>query len=112
MLAADRPFAPAGKDPLVLKINDKLNLKCILLPAGRFLQGSPFYQRRYQDEYPHEVVLTKPFLHVGDPRHSGDLRGRDGQEPVSQQGSTVPGRASAASRIFRNSVGSCRRETA
>jgi formylglycine-generating enzyme required for sulfatase activity len=61
MLAPDRPFAPAGKEPLVLKINDALTLKCVLLPAGRFLQGSPFYQRRYQDEYPHEVVLTKPF---------------------------------------------------
>jgi formylglycine-generating enzyme required for sulfatase activity len=61
MLRADRPFAAEGKEPLLLKIDDKLTLKCIHLPAGRFLQGSPFYQRRYQDEYPHEVVLTKPF---------------------------------------------------
>ena len=61
MLRADRPFASQGKEPLLLKIDDKLTLKCIHLPAGRFLQGSPFYQRRYQDEYPHEVVLTKPF---------------------------------------------------
>jgi formylglycine-generating enzyme required for sulfatase activity len=61
MLRADRPFASQGKEPLLLKIDEKLTLKCILLPAGRFLQGSPFYQRRYQDEYPHEVVLTKPF---------------------------------------------------
>jgi formylglycine-generating enzyme required for sulfatase activity len=42
-------------------------MKCILLPAGRFLQGSPFYQRRYQDEYPHEVILTKPFYMSGIP---------------------------------------------
>jgi formylglycine-generating enzyme required for sulfatase activity len=62
MLRADRPFAAQGKEPLLLKIDDKLTLKCIHLPAGRFLQGSPFYQRRYQDEYPHEVVLTKPFF--------------------------------------------------
>ena len=61
MLAPDRPLAPAGAEPLVLKINEKLSLKCILLPAGRFLQGSPFYQRRYQDEFPHEVVLTRSF---------------------------------------------------
>jgi formylglycine-generating enzyme required for sulfatase activity len=60
MLAPDRPFAPRG-EPIVLKIGDSLTLKCIRLPAGRFLQGSPFYQRRYQDEYPHEVVLTRPF---------------------------------------------------
>ncbi len=61
MLARDRPFLPAGQEPLVLEIGNKLALQCILLPAGRFLQGSPFYQRRCQDEYPHEVVLTRPF---------------------------------------------------
>lgn len=61
MHAPDRPFATPGKEPLLLKVGDKLTLKCVLLPAGRFLQGSPFYQRRYQDEYPHEVVLTRPF---------------------------------------------------
>jgi len=61
MLAPDRPFAPAGKESLLLKIDGALTLKCVYLPAGRFLQGSPFYQRRYQDEYPHEVVLTRPF---------------------------------------------------
>jgi formylglycine-generating enzyme required for sulfatase activity len=61
MLAPDRPFKLRGQEPLQLKINEKLSLKCILLPIGRFLQGSPFYQRRYQDEFPHEVVLTKPF---------------------------------------------------
>jgi hypothetical protein len=61
MLAPDRPFSRSGQDPLVLKIRDGLVLKCRFIPAGRFLQGSPFYQRRYQDEYPHEVVLTRPF---------------------------------------------------
>jgi formylglycine-generating enzyme required for sulfatase activity len=61
MLAPDRPFTAPGKEPLLLQISDKLKLKCVRLPAGRFLAGSPFYQRRYQDEYPHEVVLTKPF---------------------------------------------------
>jgi formylglycine-generating enzyme required for sulfatase activity len=61
MLAPDQPFSTPTKDPLALKIDDKLTLKCIHLPAGRFLAGSPFYQRRYQDEYPHEVVLTRPF---------------------------------------------------
>ena len=61
MLAPDQPFSTPAGEPLALKINEKLTLKCILLPAGRFLAGSPFYQRRYQDEYPHEVVLTRPF---------------------------------------------------
>ncbi len=61
MLLPDQPSATPGKEPLLLKISAKLTMKCILLPAGRFLQGSPFYQRRYQDEYPHEVVLTRSF---------------------------------------------------
>ena len=61
MLAPDKPLAMPGKEPLILKISDKLALKCALLPAGRFVHGSPFIENRYQDEYPHEVVLTKPF---------------------------------------------------
>lgn len=61
MLAPDKPFAMPDEEPLVLKVNDTLTLKCVPVPAGRFLQGSPFYQQRYQDEFPHEVVLTKPF---------------------------------------------------
>jgi hypothetical protein len=62
MLAPDQPFATMAEKPLVIRITGELTLKCRPLPAGRFLQGSPFYQRRYQDEYPHEVVLTKPFF--------------------------------------------------
>jgi formylglycine-generating enzyme required for sulfatase activity len=61
MLAPDQPFSTPAGEPLALKINDKRTLQCIPLPAGRFLAGSPFYQRRYQDEYPHEIVLTRPF---------------------------------------------------
>jgi len=62
MLAPDRPLVMPGETPLMLEIDDDLSLKCILLPAGRFLHGSPFYQqKRWQDEYPKEVVLTKSF---------------------------------------------------
>ena len=62
MLAPDKPFLMPGKDPLILKINDTLSLRCILLPAGSFLQGAPFYMvPRYQDEYPQLVTLTKPY---------------------------------------------------
>jgi formylglycine-generating enzyme required for sulfatase activity len=38
-----------------------LTVKCVYIPAGSFLQGSPFYQQRYQDEFPHEVVLTRGY---------------------------------------------------
>ena len=61
MLAPDAPFAMPDEEPLVLSVSDTLTLTCVPVPAGRFLQGSPFYQQRYQDEFPHEVVLTKPF---------------------------------------------------
>ena len=62
MLAPDRPFAPAGGEPLMLKIDERLSLPCILLPPGRFLMGTPFYMvPRFLEEYPHMVTITKPF---------------------------------------------------
>ena len=62
MLAPDRPLKMAGKTPLMLKVGDKLSLRCILLPRGSFLFLKPFYvQPRWQDEYPIVVTFTKPF---------------------------------------------------
>ncbi len=91
MLAPDRPFAPAGEKPLVLKINEKLSLKCVLLPAGRFLQGSPFYQRRYQDEFPHEVVLTRPFYMSEIPITQEIFEAvMGGKNPSSEKGPRLP----------------------
>ena len=62
MLAPDKPFVMPDPEPLVLKVTDTLTLRCIKLPPGRYLRGSPFYEHpRWQDETPHEVVLTKSF---------------------------------------------------
>ncbi len=62
MLAPDKPFAMPDKEPLFLKINDNTTLKCISVPPGRFLMGTPFYMWPYfMEEYPHMVTLTKPF---------------------------------------------------
>jgi formylglycine-generating enzyme required for sulfatase activity len=64
MLMADKPFVMPEKDkkPLQLKIGDKLTLKCVYIPSGRFLMGTPLYMWPYfQEEYPHMVTLTKPF---------------------------------------------------
>ena len=48
--------------PLILKIDENLSLKCILLPAGKFSMGTPFYMvPRFLEEYPHMVTLTRPF---------------------------------------------------
>jgi formylglycine-generating enzyme required for sulfatase activity len=89
MLAPDRPFAPAG-EPIVLQIGDALTLKCIRLPAGRFLQGSPFYQRRYQDEYPHEVVLTRPFAMSAIPITQEMFEAVMGRNPSRSKGARLP----------------------
>ncbi len=62
MLAADKPFAMPDKKPVILKIGDKLTLKCVYIPAGKFLMGTPVYMWPYhEEEYPHMVTLTKPF---------------------------------------------------
>lgn len=90
MLAPDKPLVKPGKRPLVLKVSGKLTLKCILLPPGRFLQGSPFYQWRYQDEYPHEVVLTKPFYMAEIPVTQEMFEAVIGKNPSKSKGSQFP----------------------
>ena len=62
MLAPDKPFVMPDEKPLLLKINDKLSLKCIRVPAGKFLMGEPYYQcRHWQEDPPHMVTLTKSY---------------------------------------------------
>jgi formylglycine-generating enzyme required for sulfatase activity len=62
MLAADKPFVKPDKEPVILKAGDKLTLKCVYVPPGKFLMGTPVYMwPYYQEEYPHLVTLTKPF---------------------------------------------------
>jgi formylglycine-generating enzyme required for sulfatase activity len=90
MLAPDRPFAPPAGEPIVLRIGDSMTLKCIRLPAGRFLQGSPFYQRRYQDEYPHEVVLTRPFAMAEIPVTQELFEAVMGKNPSRSKGARLP----------------------
>jgi hypothetical protein len=61
MLLEDKPLVPSGKD-MVLRISDRLTLKCVRIPAGSALLGEPFYVAiRYQEEYPRRVTLTKSF---------------------------------------------------
>jgi formylglycine-generating enzyme required for sulfatase activity len=62
MLAADKPFVMPDKEPLLLKIAGKMTLKCVYIPPGEFLMGTPVYMWPYfVEEYPHHVKLTKPF---------------------------------------------------
>jgi hypothetical protein len=62
MLAADKPFVMPDKPPVILKVGDKLTLKCVSIPPGKFFMGTPVYMWPYfVEEYPHMVTLTKPF---------------------------------------------------
>jgi hypothetical protein len=62
MLEPDRPFVTPDRPPLLLKVSDKLRLKCVYIPPGKFLMGTPFYMWPYYvEEYPHLVTLTRPF---------------------------------------------------
>jgi formylglycine-generating enzyme required for sulfatase activity len=90
MVAPDRPFVTPGGEPLVLEIGAGRTLKCVPLPAGRFLQGSPFYQRRYQDEYPHEVVLTRPFFMSEVPVTQEMFEAVMGKNPSQSKGARFP----------------------
>ncbi|GEM_PF-3272227 len=91
MAAPDKPFAMPGKTPLMLNISDNLSLKCILLPSGSFMAGSPFYQSyRWQDEYAHEVVLTKPFYLAEHPITQEMFEAVMGKNPSKTKGPKLP----------------------
>jgi formylglycine-generating enzyme required for sulfatase activity len=62
LLAADSPLIKSDKEPLTLKIDDTLALKCVYIPPGSFLMGTLYcLWPYYQEEYPHLVTLTKPY---------------------------------------------------
>ena len=90
MLLPDKPLAKAGDKPLMLSITNRLSLKCILLPAGNFYMGSPFYQIRYQDEFPHTVTLTKPFWMSEIPITQEMFESVIGRNPSLNKGPQMP----------------------
>jgi len=55
--------SPAASAELTLDLGGGVTMKMVLIPAGKFMMGSPdSEQGRYEDEGPqHEVVITKPF---------------------------------------------------
>jgi hypothetical protein len=62
MFAPDRPFLMPDREPIVLRVSDQLTLKCVAIPPGKFLMGTPCYMWPYYvEEYPHPVTLTKRF---------------------------------------------------
>lgn len=62
MLAPDKPLVMPGRGPMLLKVGDKLTLRCVHIPAGTFLMGTPVYMWPYHvEEYPHRVTLTRDY---------------------------------------------------
>ena len=60
--AADTPFIRPDQPPVILKIGETLTLKCVPIPPGKYLMGTPVYLWPYYvEEYPHVVTLTKTF---------------------------------------------------
>lgn len=90
MLAPDTPFVVPGEEPVILRVTDTLTLTSVPVPARGFLQGSPFYQQRYQDEFPHEVVLTKPFYMSETPVTQEMFEAVIGRNPSDSVGPQFP----------------------
>ncbi|MFI5380520.1 MAG: formylglycine-generating enzyme family protein [Tepidisphaerales bacterium] len=91
MLAADKPFAMPDKEPLVLRISDKLTLKCIAIPPGRFLMGTPFYMwPYYMEEYPHVVTLTRGYYLAEIPVTQEMFEAVMGGNPSTARGPHLP----------------------
>jgi formylglycine-generating enzyme required for sulfatase activity len=62
MLAADIPLVSSDREPISLKIDNRLALRCVYIPPGEFLMGTLYcLWPYYQEEYPHLVTLTRPY---------------------------------------------------
>ena len=58
---ADPPATQPAKE-LTLDLGNKVTMKLVLIPAGKFLMGSPETEKdRDTDEVQHEVTISKPF---------------------------------------------------
>jgi len=91
MLMPDKPFVMPDREPVVLKINDELTLKCVHIPPGTFLMGTPYCTWPYfQEEYPHLVTLTKPFYMSEVPVTQDVYEAIMGENPSTQKGPRIP----------------------
>jgi formylglycine-generating enzyme required for sulfatase activity len=91
MLEPDKPFLMPGRDPLVLKVGDKLTLKCLHIPAGKFLMGTPVYMWPYHvEEYPHVVTLTRDYYMAEIPVTQEMYEAVMGRNPSVVRGPRLP----------------------
>jgi hypothetical protein len=97
MLAADKPLVTPDKAPLLLKISDKLSLKCIYVPPGKFFMGEPYYQcPHWQEAPPHMVTLTKGYYLAEHPVTQEMFEAAVGNNPGVLKVAKAPVNASCA----------------
>ena len=97
MLAADRPLVMPDKPPLLLKINEKLSLKCLWVPPGKFFMGEPYYQcPHWQEAPPHMVTLSKGFYLAEHPVTQEMFEAVTGNNPSTEKAAKAPVNASCA----------------
>jgi formylglycine-generating enzyme required for sulfatase activity len=91
MLAADRPFVMPSREPLRLKVGEKLTLECVHIPAGKFLMGTPVYMWPYHvEEYPHLVTLTRDYYMAEVPITQEMYEAVMGKNPSLVKGPRLP----------------------
>lgn len=91
MLAADKPRVVPEREPVKLTISDTLTLKCVCIPPGKFLMGTPVYMWPYYvEEYPHLVTLTKPFYLAEIPTTQEMYEAVMGRNPSTVQDPLLP----------------------
>jgi formylglycine-generating enzyme required for sulfatase activity len=91
VMAADKPFVMPEKEPVVLKVGDKHTLKCVYIPPGKFLMGTPVYMwPYYQEEFPHQVTLTRPFYMAEIPITQEMYEAAMGTNPSTEKGPQLP----------------------
>jgi formylglycine-generating enzyme required for sulfatase activity len=91
MRAADKPYVRPDREPVTLKMGDTLTLKCVYIPPGKFLMGTPVYMWPYfQEEYPHLVTLTRPFYLAEIPVTQGMYEAVVGSNPSTVKDPHLP----------------------
>jgi len=108
MSTPNKPFVMPGKEPLILKINDGLSLKCILVPPGKIYVSNLYgtYLRdtswcRYDDGFPAIWTLTKPYYLAEIPVTQEMYEAVMGENPSDKKGPQVPVTRAAASNVDR-----------
>jgi hypothetical protein len=103
-----KPLVMPGKDPLILKVNDGLSLKCILVPPGKIYVSNLYgtYLRdtswcRYDDGFPAMWTLTKPYYLAEIPVTQEMYEAIMGENPSDKKDPQVPVTRAAASNIDR-----------